>query len=44
VVGVELEFTAAGPSFIPAAEMHETPDAVELKMEVLGIEAKNLDV
>ncbi len=36
--------TAAGSSFIPAAEMRETPDAVELKIEVPGIEAKDLDI
>jgi HSP20 family protein len=30
--------------FIPAAEMHETPHSVELKLEVPGLEAKDLDV
>lgn len=38
------DIIAAGPSFIPAAEMHETPDEITLKMEVPGIEAKDLDV
>lgn len=31
-------------SFIPPAEMHETPDAIELKLEVPGMEAKDLDI
>jgi HSP20 family protein len=30
--------------FIPAAEMHETPHTVELRLEVPGLEAKDLDV
>ncbi len=33
-----------GSSFMPAAEMHETPDDITLKMEVPGIEAKDLDI
>lgn len=33
-----------GPSFIPATEMHETPEEIKLRMEVPGIEAKDLDV
>ncbi|WP_333270277.1 MULTISPECIES: Hsp20/alpha crystallin family protein [unclassified Microcoleus] len=35
---------AAGSAFMPAAEMHETPDEIALKMEVPGIEAKDLDI
>ncbi|WP_250126072.1 Hsp20/alpha crystallin family protein [Chroococcidiopsis sp. CCMEE 29] len=35
---------AAGPAFIPPAEMHEAADRITLKMEVPGIEAKDLDV
>jgi HSP20 family protein len=31
-------------SFIPAAELNETADAVHLKLEVPGIEAKDLDI
>jgi len=31
-------------SFVPAAELHETPDAVELRVELPGMEAKDLDV
>lgn len=33
-----------GNSFIPAAEIQETPEEVKLKIEVPGIEAKDLDV
>lgn len=31
-------------AFMPAAEMHETPDAIELKLELPGIDAKDLDI
>jgi HSP20 family protein len=31
-------------AFTPAAEMHETPHSVELKLEVPGLDAKDLDV
>lgn len=37
------DIMAAPTSFI-AAEMHETPDQITLKMEVPGIEAKDLDI
>lgn len=33
-----------GISFMPSAEMEETPDAVHLKLEIPGMEAKDLDV
>jgi len=33
-----------GSSFAPAAELEETQDAVLLKLEVPGLEAKDLDV
>jgi HSP20 family protein len=33
-----------GVAFIPPAEMHETPEAIHLKLEVPGMEPKNLDV
>lgn len=33
-----------GIAFMPAVEMNETPDAVHLKVEVPGLEAKDLDV
>lgn len=31
-------------AFMPAVEMKETPDAIHLKLEVPGLEAKDLDV
>lgn len=31
-------------AFAPAAEMEETPDAVHLKLEVPGMDAKDLDI
>jgi HSP20 family protein len=33
-----------GSAFVPAAELSETPDAIHLKLEVPGIEAKDLDI
>ena len=33
-----------GVAFMPPAEIHETPEAIQLKLEVPGIEAKDLDV
>ena len=33
-----------GMSLFPAAELHETPDAVILKLEVPGIDVKDLDI
>ena len=33
-----------GFNFVPAAEMEETPEAIQLKLEVPGMEAKDLDV
>ncbi|NJO42855.1 MAG: Hsp20/alpha crystallin family protein [Cyanobacteria bacterium CRU_2_1] len=33
-----------GMIFAPAAEIHETQDAVHLKIEIPGMEAKDLDV
>ena len=33
-----------GSSFVPPAELHETLEAVHLKLEIPGIEAKDLDV
>lgn len=33
-----------GLSFVPAAEMEETEEALHLKLEIPGIEAKDLDV
>ncbi len=31
-------------SFVPAAEMNETEEAIDLKLEIPGLEAKDLDV
>ncbi len=31
-------------SFVPAAEMSETEEAIDLKLEIPGLEAKDLDV
>ncbi len=36
--GKELE------TFIPPAELHETPEAFQIKLEVPGMEAKDLDI
>jgi HSP20 family protein len=33
-----------GIAFMPAAEMHETPNTIELKLEVPGLDAKDIDV
>ncbi|HEY9830822.1 MAG TPA: Hsp20/alpha crystallin family protein [Stenomitos sp.] len=33
-----------GTAFIPPAEIRETPEAIHLKLEVPGMEAKDLDV
>jgi HSP20 family protein len=38
------EGAVAGSAFTPAAEMHETPEAVHLRIEVPGLEAKDLNV
>jgi HSP20 family protein len=33
-----------GAGFVPAAEMHETPYSIELRLELPGMEAKDIDV
>jgi HSP20 family protein len=33
-----------GMAFVPAAELQETPEAIHLKLEIPGMEAKDLDV
>ncbi len=33
-----------GISFVPAAELHEAEDAIHLKLELPGMEAKDLDI
>ncbi len=39
-----LERGANGSAFLPAAELHETPDALQLKLEIPGMEPQDLDV
>lgn len=39
-----LEGRGDGLTFIPAAEMTETPEAIQLKLEVPGLEPKDLEV
>lgn len=39
----EIE-SSEGMSFVPAAELHETPESITLRMEVPGVEPKDLDV
>jgi HSP20 family protein len=36
--------TSNGVAFVPAAEIDETPEAIHLKLEIPGMEAKDLDV
>lgn len=36
--------TSSTMAFVPAAEIEETPEAVHLKLEVPGMEVKDLDV
>ncbi|WP_448565066.1 Hsp20/alpha crystallin family protein [Trichothermofontia sp.] len=36
--------TGSGIAFVPPAEMEETADAIHLKLEVPGMDAKDLDV
>jgi HSP20 family protein len=38
------EGAISGSAFTPAVEMHETPEAVHLRIEVPGLEAKDLNV
>jgi HSP20 family protein len=33
-----------GLAFMPAAELHETPEAIHLKLELPGLDAKELDI
>jgi HSP20 family protein len=39
-----IRYGNGGLAFVPAAELRETEDAVYLKLEVPGMEAKDLDV
>jgi HSP20 family protein len=38
------DFGFKDADFMPAAELHETPEAIELKLEIPGMDAKDLDV
>ncbi|MBW4623353.1 MAG: Hsp20/alpha crystallin family protein [Cyanosarcina radialis HA8281-LM2] len=38
------DFGFKDATFMPAAELHETPEAIELKLEIPGMDAKDLDV
>jgi HSP20 family protein len=38
------ESDIAGYSFIPAAEIHDSPEQIKLRIELPGIEAKDLDI
>ena len=40
----EVDRGSNGVAFVPAAEIDETPDAIHLKLEIPGMEAKDLDV
>lgn len=40
----EVDRASNGVAFVPAAEIDETPDAIHLKLEIPGMEAKDLDV
>jgi HSP20 family protein len=40
----DMPTLSSSGAFIPPAEMHETPDAVHLKLEVPGIAADDLDI
>lgn len=39
-----VDRTSNAVAFVPSAEMHETPDAIHLKLEIPGMEAEDLDV
>jgi HSP20 family protein len=41
---VATDRNSNGTSFIPAAEMQETSDAIHLKLEIPGMDAKDIDV
>ncbi len=40
----DTPMTRTEGAFVPAAELHETPDAVHLKLEVPGMEAQDIDI
>lgn len=43
-MSVPANWEDMGTAFVPAAELSQTPEAIHLKLEIPGIEAKDLDV
>ena len=43
-VSIPADWESSGTAFVPAAELIETPEAIHLKLEIPGIEAKDMDV
>lgn len=39
-----VDRSSNGVAFVPAAEIHDTPEAIHLKLEIPGMEAEDLDV
>ncbi len=44
MISIDSSDLNGGNTFMPAAEINETPEAIHLKLEVPGLEAKDLDV
>ena len=44
MISIDSSDFNGGNTFMPAAEMNETPETIHLKLEVPGLEAKDLDV
>jgi HSP20 family protein len=43
-VSLPADWEGMETAFVPAAELSETPEAIHLKLEIPGIDAKDLDV
>jgi HSP20 family protein len=43
-LSVPADWESTGTTFVPAAEISETPEAIHLKLEIPGMDAKDLDV
>jgi HSP20 family protein len=39
-----IDRTSKGIAFVPSAELNDIPEAIHLKLEIPGMEAKHLDV
>ncbi|MEK0181590.1 MAG: Hsp20/alpha crystallin family protein [Oscillatoriales cyanobacterium] len=39
-----VDRSSNGVAFVPPAEIHDTPEAIHLKLEIPGMEAEDLDV